>query len=52
MLETIRAEFPTLQILLGGQAFTHIDDTSFSRFGNIVILTDLYLLEKYIENLN
>lgn len=52
MLETIRAEFPTLLILLGGQAFAHMDDANFSRFGNVVVITDLYLLEKYIETIN
>jgi methanogenic corrinoid protein MtbC1 len=52
MLETIRGEFPTLQLLLGGQAFVHIDGDNFNRFGNVVVLTDLYLLEKYIETLN
>lgn len=52
MLEAIRAEFPTLLILLGGQAFAHISENEFDRFGQVVILTDLYLLENYIDTIN
>jgi len=52
MLEAIRVRFPVLHILLGGQAFAHIPDTSLSQFDNILILKDLYLIEKYIDTIN
>lgn len=52
MLEIIRAKFPDLQIIVGGQAFTRITDDVFQRLGNVVLLTDLYLLEKYIDSIN
>lgn len=52
MLENLRAEFPYLQIILGGQAFNHMSDKAIIRQENLVILPDLYLLEKYIETIN
>ena len=52
MLEQIRANFPDLQILVGGQAFTRITDDVIKRLGNVVQLSDLYLLEKYIDAIN
>lgn len=52
MLEIVRAKFPDLQIIVGGQAFTRITDDVFQRLGNVVLLTDLYLLEKYIDSIN
>ena len=52
MLEIIRAKFPDLQIIVGGQAFARITEDVFQRLGNVVLLTDLYLLEKYIDSIN
>jgi hypothetical protein len=52
MLETMKGEFPELQIILGGQAFRHVSNDALQGLGNIVILSDLYLLEKYIDTMN
>ena len=52
MLELVRSEFPDLQIILGGQAFSRASEDTLSRLGNVVLLTDLYLLEKYIDSIN
>ena len=52
MLEIIRVHFPELKIILGGQAFVHVTGEALERLGNVIIFTDLYLLEKYIDVLN
>jgi len=52
MLNKLRGEFPELQIIIGGQAFKHVSAELISKVGNVVILTDLYLLEKFINVLN
>lgn len=52
MLEILRSEFPNLQIILGGQAFSRTSDETILRLGNVLFLPDLYLLEKYIETIN
>ena len=52
MMESLRSEFPDLQIILGGQAFIHVSDKSLIRLGNVIVLPDLYLLEKFIETIN
>lgn len=52
MLELLRSEFPDLQIIIGGQAFSRITNESLLRLGNVLLFSDLYLLEKYIETIN
>ena len=52
MLEDLRAEFPDLQIILGGQAFNRASAKAILRLGNVLFLPDLYVLEKYIETIN
>jgi methanogenic corrinoid protein MtbC1 len=52
MLETVRKEFPELQIILGGQAFSHVSGELIDRLGNVILLTDLYLLGNFIETYN
>ena len=52
MLETVRKEFPELQIIIGGQAFKHVSGELIVRLGNAILLTDLYLLGKFIETYN
>lgn len=52
MLESLREEFPDLQIIIGGQAFRYESSQLAERFGNVVLLSDLYLLKKYINFLN
>ena len=52
MLETVRTEFPELQIIIGGQAFKHVSGELIERLGNVILLTDLYLLGNFIETCN
>jgi len=52
MLENLRAEFPELQILIGGQAFSRFSPELADKIGNLMQLSDLYLLKRYIEFLN
>lgn len=52
MLDTVRTEFPELQIIIGGQAFKHVSGELIERLGNVILLTDLYLLGNFIETCN
>ena len=52
MLKLFRSEFPDLQIIIGGQALNRVSDEAMLLLGNVVLLSDLYLLEKYIETIN
>lgn len=52
IIEKIRSEFPELQVIIGGQAFIHLADKALDKFGNIQLISDLYLLKKYIAVLN
>ncbi len=52
MLDKIQAEFPGLQIIIGGQAFSHLEKQVTSQYKNISLIPDLYYLEKYIRFLN
>jgi methanogenic corrinoid protein MtbC1 len=52
MLEELRRTFPDLQIILGGQAFSHLSPEARMSLGSVEIITDLYSLEKYIDALN
>jgi methanogenic corrinoid protein MtbC1 len=52
LLKTLRTEFHTLQFIVGGQAFNHTKNCSIIDVENVVLLSDLYLLEKYIKVLN
>jgi len=52
MVKTINREFPELQIIIGGQAFSHITSEETKDLENILIFNDLYLLERYIDAIN
>lgn len=52
MLDLIQAEFPDLQILIGGQAFDHVSKEMLKRYANVNLFSDLYLLEKFIKSIN
>jgi MerR family transcriptional regulator, light-induced transcriptional regulator len=52
MVKTIKREFPELQIIIGGQAFSHITSEETKYLENILIFNDLYLLERYIDAIN
>ncbi len=52
MLGILKAEFPTLQIILGGQAVGKLSGEAQQRLEDVIVLSDLYMLEKYIETIN
>ena len=52
MLGILRKEFPELQIIIGGQGFKHVSGEIIEKLGNVTLLTDLYLLGKFIETYN
>ena len=52
LIDVFRIEFPDLQILIGGQAFRHVSPELIERLGNAILLTDLYLLEKFLQSIN
>lgn len=52
MVEKIKDAFPDLQILLGGQAVSRLSNESFNRLENVIILPDLYILDKFIDSIN
>jgi methanogenic corrinoid protein MtbC1 len=52
LLNIIKKEFPTLQIIVGGQAFNRMSNSKIEEMENVVLLSDLYLLEKFIKALN
>lgn len=52
MIEKIKSEFPEIQILVGGQAFNHLPADAIANIGNVVLLSDLYILKVYIEAIN
>lgn len=52
MLNQLRNEFPSLSIIIGGQAFAQLTSNNFAAMENVVLLPDLYILEKFIDKLN
>lgn len=52
MLKKMRAEFPELQFIVGGQAFQHSSQKGITEIENVIHISDLYLLDKYIKILN
>lgn len=52
MLKKLRAEFPVLQFIVGGQAFSHLSENSLTVNENMIHIPDLYLLDKYIRTMN
>ncbi len=52
MLDVIKTEYPNLQIILGGQAISKLSGEALQRLENVIILSDLYMLEKYIDTIN
>lgn len=51
-LKTVRAEFPELLIIVGGQAFNHLSNEDFQKEHQIVFLPDLYLLGQFVKSIN
>ncbi len=51
-ISALRNEFPDLQIILGGQAFSHISPEAMLQLDNAIVFTDLYSLEDYIDHFN
>ena len=52
ILEILRKKFPDIQILIGGQAFNLVPTKMLEDLGNVILLPNLYLLEKFIQSLN
>ena len=52
MVETIRAEFPNILLLVGGQAFTRITNNELEEKQNLINLADLNMLEIFIDTIN
>ena len=52
MIKSIRQAFPNLLIIVGGQAFNLISDNSIADTPKILMISDLYMLEKFIDTLN
>lgn len=49
---TILENFPYIDILVGGQAFKHLTKENIQSLGKVLYISDLYILEKFIENIN
>lgn len=52
LIEQIKKEFPQIGILVGGQALKQLTPETIQQLGNVVYITDLYFLEKFIESIN
>ncbi|MHC1781087.1 MAG: B12-binding domain-containing protein [Bacteroidales bacterium] len=52
MVEIIRREFPELQLIVGGQAFSKVNSQDVAQLGGVLKFNDLYMLEKYIDAIN
>lgn len=52
MLQLLNKEIPNLNILIGGQAFTHGGKDILSKYQNTTYLPDLYSIELFIKNAN
>lgn len=52
MVKQIKAEFPSILILVGGQAFSNKKNKLPNEFPNLIYIPDLNLLENYIKSLN
>lgn len=51
-LELVKAEFPDLMIIIGGQAFNHLDASALGRFDKTIYLPDLYILEQFVKSIS
>ncbi len=45
----VQKKFPDLQIIIGGQAFTHGGQEIFKKYSNLYFIPDLYTLELFIK---
>jgi len=52
LLDLLREEFPDLMIILGGQALQQSTQQDFNNYSNLLLFTDLYVLEQFIKSLN
>ena len=49
MINILKQEFTDLEIIVGGQAFTHIEKDDLSRIDGIKYISNLYDLDKYLK---
>jgi len=50
MIQKIRAEFPNLTILIGGQAFRRGGQDAILKYSNVIYLPDLEKIDMFIKN--
>jgi MerR family transcriptional regulator, light-induced transcriptional regulator len=52
LIQKIRKEFPSMPILVGGQAFSRGGQDVLLNYDNVIYKPDLYSTEMYIKNIN
>lgn len=52
LVTSIRESFPEIEILVGGQAFKHLSAETIQVLGKVLYISDLYILEKFIDSIN
>ncbi|WP_347838324.1 cobalamin-dependent protein [uncultured Draconibacterium sp.] len=51
-IEAVRADFPNLLIIVGGQAFNHVNVSALEKIDKVFYFHDLYVLEQFIKSIN
>lgn len=51
-LEAVRTDFPNLMIIVGGQAFKHVDVSALEKLDKVVYFNDLYVLEQFVKSIS
>ena len=52
MIEEIRNDFPSLKIIVGGQAFNHGTHQALEKMNDVTFLNDMKSIENFIKNQN
>jgi methanogenic corrinoid protein MtbC1 len=50
-LDFVRARFPDLFIIIGGQAFKQVPDSQFKKLDKVIYFPDLYILEQFVKSI-
>ncbi|MBN2635174.1 MAG: cobalamin-dependent protein [Prolixibacteraceae bacterium] len=51
-IKLLRARFPELFIIVGGQAFNHLSGEDLQKKYQTLLFTDLYLLDQFVKSMN
>ncbi|MCG8699604.1 MAG: cobalamin-dependent protein [Bacteroidales bacterium] len=51
MLESLNQQFPDLNIIIGGQAFRHLEDNDLANYKNVTLIMDLLTLSEHIKKI-